>query len=114
MRWLAVAFLVGGIGLAVSGFNMTGGTPSGVDRSLPSGEVLFVAKGCSACHAMDGVSDRNVGPNLSGLAASPESIRRSIVDPAAELADGFTWPMPDLGLRDEEVDALVAYLTAGS
>lgn len=76
------------------------------------GEVLFVAKGCASCHTIAGVSDGGIGPDLTNLSAAPEEIRRSIVDPGAELAPGYNWAMPQLGLSETEVAALVEYLTA--
>jgi cytochrome c oxidase subunit 2 len=37
-------------------------------------------------------------------------IRRSIMDPAADVVEGYPPVMPKLEITDEEVSALVAYL----
>ena len=82
------------------------------------GEQIFTSAGCAGCHALAAAgSDSDVGPDLGQLSqanATEEFIRRSIVDPDAEVAQGFSADvMPEnFGeqLSDEELDALVKYL----
>jgi cytochrome c oxidase subunit 2 len=82
------------------------------------GEQIFTSAGCAGCHALAAAgSDADVGPDLGQLSqadASEEFIRRSIVDPDADVAQGFSADvMPEnFGeqLSDEELDALVKYL----
>jgi len=75
---------------------------SDVDR----GQRLFVGKGCVTCHV-----DAKVGPNLDGrrfdatyLAGFLEKPRR--ITPSAPMV------MPNLGLKQREIAALVAYLNS--
>jgi cytochrome c2 len=75
---------------------------SDVDR----GHRLFVAKGCVTCHV-----DAKLGPSLEGrrfdatyLAGFLEKPRR--ITPTAPMV------MPDLGLKQREITALVAYLNS--
>lgn len=95
-------------------------------EALPAaeGRVLFLAKGCNACHALEGFPGRSaVGPDLSGLAAVADSrrpgmsaeayVRESIREPQAFIAPGFGGrfvEMPALPLTDAEVEALVSFL----
>ncbi|MBX3364315.1 MAG: cytochrome c [Phycisphaeraceae bacterium] len=78
--------------------------------------------GCNACHSTDG--SRMQGASWVGLygstirlsdgrtvIADEAYIRRSIVDPGAELREGFANVMlPYDELTDEQLDALVAYI----
>jgi cytochrome c oxidase subunit II len=79
--------------------------------------------GCMTCHTVDG-SD-GVGPTWKGLAGSKVQLadgkevtadaaylRRAIVDPGAQVVDGFRSIMPERDLTDEQVDSIVAYLQA--
>lgn len=73
---------------------------------------------CIACHAVQGVSAGVLGPNLTHLGSrttiaagilrnDAEGLTRWLRDPT-EVKPGSL--MPDVGLTDEEVAALVAYL----
>jgi mono/diheme cytochrome c family protein len=85
--------------------------PSGV-----GGEKIFVQAGCNACHTLGGISQATVGPDLThiGSGSTEEEIRESIIDPDAEVTEGFSpGIMPkDFGKRltQKELDTLVAYL----
>jgi cytochrome c oxidase subunit 2 len=80
------------------------------------GEQIFSAAGCANCHALAAAgSDASVGPNLGQLSeANARYVRQSIVNPNAEIAEGFQeGVMPqNFGeeLSSEEIDALVKYL----
>ena len=80
------------------------------------GEQIFTSAGCAGCHALAAAgSEATVGPDLGELGdADAEFIRTSIVDPDAEVAEGFSAVvMPenfDEELSQEELDALVKYL----
>ncbi|MEN8144173.1 MAG: c-type cytochrome [Gemmatimonadota bacterium] len=83
------------------------------------GKAVFDAK-CLACHSVG--SDRVVGPGLEDITNRRDRawLVSFISDPALMLADGDTIatrllaeylvPMPDLGLTDAEVEAVIAYL----
>jgi cytochrome c oxidase subunit 2 len=84
-------------------------------------EALFTSaaapQACGACHTLQAAgTSSTTGPNLDEVLAdlTPEQIRRSIVEPNAEIAEGYNeGVMPDYGqtLSEEQVDALVEYLT---
>lgn len=70
---------------------------------------------CSACHDLL-ESDADVGPVLAGIAArmDREALRLAILDPNAEIADGYEPDMMpnDLGeqMRASELELLIDYL----
>ncbi len=100
---------------------------------VPEGpEGLFVAKGCAACHALEGVDGAvgNVGPDLSNIAtvaatrvpgqSAEEYIRESILDPNAFIAPDCPTGACDIPtlmpldvsgtMEAEEYDELVQFL----
>jgi cytochrome c oxidase subunit 2 len=83
------------------------------------GEAVFAEAGCGGCHAFGPAgSTAQIGPSLDDLPDDPEFVRTSIVDPDAEIADGFqAGVMPKTfgeQLSDERLEALVQYLLGGS
>jgi cytochrome c oxidase subunit 2 len=89
------------------------------------GFKLFQQKGCIGCHTLQGVqgATARVGPNLTHLMSrttfagamfeiTPDNLKKWVADPPAmkpmrpEQGTG----MPDLGLSDQEVEQVVAYL----
>ena len=94
-------------------------TMSPIDR----GKQLFSQRACNTCHTIDGAP--MVGPtfknlyghtvNLEGgapVTADENYIRRSILEPKAEIVSGFQPVMPTYQglLNDRDIDALVAYI----
>jgi mono/diheme cytochrome c family protein len=82
-----------------------------------AGKAVFDAQGCGSCHAFEPAgSTGNVGPNLSEALQDKDAefIRESIVDPNAEIADGFQPNiMPQTygsQLSDKQLADLVAFL----
>ncbi|MCC6500911.1 MAG: c-type cytochrome [Anaerolineales bacterium] len=80
------------------------------------GQRLFVAKGCITCHANTNVPDWHAyrtiemgAPNLSNFSASPEILRIRLKDPALAKSDT---QMPNLGLSDTEIEALIAFINS--
>ena len=83
------------------------------------GKEVYESKGCSACHTF--VKGKLVGPDLLGVTKKREEdwLRRWMKDPdgmlksdpiAKEMLKEFLVPMPNQGLNDEEVDAIISYL----
>lgn len=88
------------------------------------GEHTFQQQGCQSCHSVDGTP--LVGPSMQGLynterelvdgstvVADEDYLRRSIVDPRAEVTAGYPNNMPTFygdRLSDREIDALVTYI----
>jgi cytochrome c oxidase subunit II len=82
-----------------------------------AGKAVFENAGCGSCHTLaDAGTTAQVGPNLDNVLAGrdAEFVRQSIVDPNAEIAEGYqAGVMPDnFGeqLSDEQLNALVDYL----
>ncbi|HEX6583137.1 MAG TPA: cytochrome c oxidase subunit II [Thermoleophilaceae bacterium] len=88
----------------------------GGEQAAPNGEELFSSFGCAGCHTLKAAgATAKVGPDLGKLGdVDAAFIRKSIVDPNAEVTKGFN---PDIMPQDfgdkisnEELDALVKYL----
>ncbi|MGH9223987.1 MAG: cytochrome c oxidase subunit II [Acidimicrobiales bacterium] len=82
------------------------------------GFLLFTAKGCAGCHTIEGLSTGNVAPNLTHFASrgtfagslfdnTPGNLRRWLKDPPGEKPGS---KMPNLGLTDDEIAKLIAYM----
>jgi cytochrome c oxidase subunit 2 len=86
------------------------------------GRRIIDTLGCRQCHAT-GIT---TGPSLEGLVGSrvqladgrtivadAEYVRRSIIDPAADVVAGFKPVMPTYAgkIEPEQIDAIVAYLS---
>lgn len=92
------------------------------DTSQPAGKRLATEYGCAACHGADG--EGGLGPKWIGLYGSQVTlqdgttvtadeayIRRSIVDPNAQIPKGVTLPMPlNAALTPADIDQIVAYI----
>lgn len=81
------------------------------------GRQLFVAKGCVTCHAKrdDGtVQEQHVaaiGPELTGRTWPDEWLAAKLADPSRSRVGSSNGNlMPDLGLSQSEIAALVGYL----
>jgi protein SCO1 len=83
------------------------------------GELVWTQK-CAACHAPSG---KSVGPSLVGVTQrrarkwlvqfvmAPERLVREGDSAALELAERYkAAPMPNLGLHEDDADAVIAYL----
>jgi cytochrome c oxidase subunit II len=88
------------------------------------GSKQYQEKGCFACHTTDGTP--SVGPTFKGLfgktvtvstggkerklVADEAYLRRSVLDPSADIVAGFPPVMPPLTLTDEEINALIEFI----
>ncbi len=85
------------------------------------GREVAQARGCIACHSIDG--SRSVGPSWKGLfgaqrklvdgstvVADEAYLRTAIDDPNAQVVEGYPPLMPPLPLPAEETAALIAYI----
>jgi cytochrome c551/c552 len=76
------------------------------------GRILFVAKGCNACHANSDLTDRpdnqqiKVGPELGGRRLARDYVIQKVKQPQSQI-------MPDLGLSDAEAAAIATFLSGG-
>lgn len=123
-RWALVAYIRGEQmkkdpavqeegGAAVVAVNVTA-------ASAEAGAALYKAKGCNACHSLDGT--RVVGPTFKGMwgsthgsSAGPvtveaEYFKESLLNPMAKVAEGYPPAMPPQALNDLEIESLALYL----
>jgi cytochrome c oxidase subunit 2 len=108
--------LIGALSAAVA----LAGCSSDAQLSPAAALGLEIAQdnGCLACHDAG-----RVGPDWSGLAGSEvlleggstvvaddAFLRRSIREPEAEIAAGYTVRMPENDLTDAEIEAVIAFI----
>jgi cytochrome c2 len=78
------------------------------------GKALFSAKGCVSCHhhaAVAGSGTFSEGnPDLTTARWSADYLRTWLKDPAAVKPNTY---MPNLGLKRDEIEALIVFLSAG-
>ncbi|HUO77150.1 MAG TPA: cytochrome c oxidase subunit II [Thermodesulfovibrionales bacterium] len=88
------------------------------------GLTVLESRGCLGCHSMDG--SKKIGPTFKGLYGSQvtvltsgkertvtsdeEYLRRSILEPGADIVKGYQNIMPALPVTKEELDAIIQYL----
>jgi cytochrome c oxidase subunit 2 len=88
------------------------------------GLTLLDSRGCLGCHSMDG--SKKIGPTFKGLYGSQVSVvtngkertvtsdeeylRRSILEPGADIVKGYQNIMPALPVSKEELDAIIQFL----
>ena len=123
MRRLALIAALGAI-LAGCGGEETVSPTGPVEGTLPkeepanpaAGRSVFEEAGCGGCHTFEAAKAAGrTGPNLdvSIRDQNDDYVRESIVDPNAEIADGFQPNvMPDYSeqLESKQVADLVAFL----
>lgn len=98
-----------------------GGGGGGGDGPAERGRALASDVGCAGCHSSG--TDDGLGPGWGDrwgaeieladgrtVVVDDDYLRRSIVDPGADVVPGFTARMPQIPLSDEEIDDLTAYL----
>jgi mono/diheme cytochrome c family protein len=96
----------------------TGQTETRAPEGDPTaGKQVFTSAGCTSCHTLSAAgSTAQTGPNLDEVLQGKDAafIRESIVNPDAEVAEGFSQDlMPENygeQLSDEELANLVAFL----
>jgi cytochrome c oxidase subunit 2 len=93
-----------------------GGGGGGGGQTAADGKTVFDENGCGSCHTLsEAGSSGTVGPDLDNIANADKAyIRQSIVDPNADVVQGFPRDVMPENFRDqlstEELDALVEYL----
>jgi len=85
-----------------------------LQADIAYGRALFSAKGCATCHRHAAVSSSGFGPesgipDLTTYRWSVDYLRTWLKDPAAIKP---ATDMPNLGLKRDEIEALIAFLSA--
>lgn len=116
MLKLSIALAAGGIALLMlSALPPRVAAPAVAPTSAPAavGRALFLAKGCATCHHhADFIGSGALGegvPDLSSNRWDADFLRRWLANPPA-VKPGTA--MPNLNLRPDEIDALIAFLVA--
>jgi mono/diheme cytochrome c family protein len=121
-RWAIIAYVrrdlqkmdyEGGEGIKV--VNVT-------SASAANGALLYKAKGCNACHSIDGT--RIVGPSLKGIYGTIAStsagdvtvddayLKESYLNPMAKIVTGYPPAMPPQVLKDLEIQSLSLFIAS--
>jgi len=97
-----------------------------IDEDMPLadlGRQTYTGAGCNACHTLDG-TDR-IGPSFLNLynterelvdgsvvTADEDYLRRSILEPQAEVTAGYPANMPSYAgrLNERQIDGLIAFI----
>jgi cytochrome c oxidase subunit 2 len=100
-----------------------GGAEGSTGDAVARGEELATSMGCISCHSTDGT--QLVGPTWQGLfgrevtledgttvTADEEYLRQAILDPNAQIVQGFAPAMPAYEgmLTEEQISDLIAYI----
>lgn len=106
----------------------TCGNPPGPCTPEKWGETLFVGNQCPTCHGVGGTGQiggsKSTGPRLAGIfstmqplmtggpvMADENYIRESILRPQAKIVQGYgNVQMPVFVFKDDQIDALIAYV----
>jgi cytochrome c oxidase subunit 2 len=105
--------------LAAATSSSTATSSTGTSSGDPvTGQTLFTAKGCASCHSITGISNGQVGPNLTHLMQrhvfagsifdmNDLNLRKWLRNPPAEKPGSI---MPNLNLSEDDITNLIAYL----
>jgi hypothetical protein len=97
------------------------GTPAPTPFSPAArGLRLFIAKGCNACHLRNELG-QVYAPDLTGKQFAPAYLKKFLADPSIipvpkEVCSkdrslcGSPYAMPNLNLKDAEIEALIAFI----
>ena len=119
--WRESAAIVESVATVVQPLPATPANPP----SAVKGRHLYEEVGCAACHSLDGTQAGKLGPTFKGLFGSIRTlegggqnvadetyIRRAVLQPGLEVAEGFDQEMPSfMGiLGAEDVESIVLFI----
>ena len=108
---LGVSLVVGGLGWLGLGAQLPSATVAAPPDPITYGRALFVAKGCNTCHLhVDALNTWSTesGPNLTDYQNTTDYLRVWLKDPQATKPNT---EMPNLMLKEDEIEGLAAFLT---
>jgi cytochrome c553 len=98
-----------------------GSTALPLSPAAEEGRRIYVSSGCAGCHGRAG--EGGVGPQLAGISgterplldgriviADDDYLVRSIMDPNAEIVDGYSLRMPSNRLSEAEVQSVITFM----
>lgn len=117
-----IPVVVAVLGLAACGADGAEPADLGLSAAGRAGQDLAIEKGCGSCHGING--EGGVAPAFQGLigrtvtlnddttlVADEAYVIESIIEPNAKRVDGYSLPMPQVNLSDEELASIVTYIT---
>ena len=111
-------FLLGGTtpGVAAQGKESLDASMESSPAQVELGRQLFLAKGCITCHYNSRAADRDDywtietgAPDLSNYSSHRDVLFIRLKDPLAAKSDS---KMPNLGLKETEIEALIAFINS--
>lgn len=97
------------------------GPPEDLSIAGQAGWQVAASKGCMSCHGRDGVG--GTGPTWVGLAGSTRTLAdgsqviadreylvRSLLDPQAQVVNGYNIRMPVADLTEGEIDSILDFI----
>ncbi len=122
-RWAIIAYVRQLQGVPPESGEGVIDVPVATVASADHGSKLYKAKGCNACHTIDG--NKLVGPSWKGAFGKMEKLangsevmvddaylRESIVKPMEKVVMGFPPAMPVMPMSDIEVESLILFIKA--
>ena len=120
--WLTVALTVV---LAIATVSYYSHPSPTADASQSPGELLFLSKGCTGCHSIQGLATTGrIGPDLTSVGqvagqrvvgmSAEAYLAQSLATPQAFVVPGYetttAGAMPDFNLTEGEIAALIDFL----
>ncbi len=122
-RWAIIAYVRQLQGVPPESGEGVVDAPTVSVASVEQGSKLYKAKGCNACHSLDG--SRLVGPTWKGAFGRKEQLasggevtiddaylKESIVKPMEKVVMGYPPAMPVMPMSDVDVDSLILFIKA--
>ena len=117
-----IPVLITVVSLAACGADGAPTADLGLSPAGKAGQDLAIEKGCGSCHGING--EGAVAPAFQGLigrtitlnddstvVADEAYVIESIREPNAKRVDGYSLPMPQVNLSDQELASIVTYIT---
>ena len=109
---ISTGFMNSGVTLPLKVIAADAATPAPMS-AFERGQQLFVAKGCASCHTHQLTKDvtvAQIGPDLSEPKFAAPYLERFLTNPSIKTDWRNSNRMPNLGLKQAEITALVAFL----